>query len=129
MADPTEPHGSEQPSLGGLVEQVMQLGQRLGLAQADAGEVEVEGSAGGGAVRIVASGDGEFRSVRIDPAAVDATDVSLLEDLVLAALHDVTEKVEAARQASMSGLGELLGGGLGDLLGGEGVDRPDDGGS
>ena len=91
--------------------------EQLLAARAEAAERVVEGQAGGGVVRIEVTGGGEFRSVRIAPEAVDPGDVGMLEDLVLAALHDATDKVGAAQQGAMGslGLGEL--GGLGGLLG------------
>ena len=83
-------------------------------AQAEAAERVVEGQAGGGVVCIEVTGGGEFRSVRIAPEAVDPGDVGMLEDLILAALHDATAKVNEARQGAMGSLGL---GGLGGLLG------------
>jgi DNA-binding YbaB/EbfC family protein len=103
--------------------------QQLADAQDAAAETELEGVAGGGAVRIRLTGAGDFLSVTIDPAAVDPADVEMLQDLVLAALHDATRRVQELQEASMSGgmagLGDLLGGGglggladLGGLFGG-----------
>jgi DNA-binding protein YbaB len=58
--------------------------------------------------------------VQIAQEAVDPADVDLLCDLVLAALHDATAKMQELQAASMGGLGDLLGGAgldLGDLFG------------
>jgi nucleoid-associated protein EbfC len=69
----------------------------------------VEGSAGGGVVRVVVTGKRDVVSVTIDPAAVDPDDVEMLQDLVLAAMKealDASRDMEAARMASVSrGLG------------------------
>ena len=97
---------SPTPDLGSLLEQA----QQLMAAQAEAAEIVHEGVAGGGAVRIEVTGGGEFRNVTIRPDAVDPDDVEMLQDLVLAALHDATAKVAAAQQAALGGLGGLLGG-------------------
>ena len=61
----------------------------------------------------------EFQSVTIDPAAVDPTDVEMLQDLVLAAVRDAVDQVNEL-QAGALGLGDLDLGGLdlGGLLGG-----------
>ena len=56
----------------------------------------------------------EFLSVTIDPSAVDPDDVEMLEDLVLAAIHDAMAKVQ---ELSQQGMGQLGLGGLGGLLG------------
>ena len=96
--------------LGNLMEQAAQMQQQVAEAQQQAAETVLEGAAGGGAVRVEVTGVGEFRAVHIDPAAVDPDDVAMLEDLVLAALHDATARMEELRESSMGGLGGLLGG-------------------
>ena len=75
-----------------LMQQAQAMQEHLMSAQAAVAEQEVEGVAGGGAVRIVATGGMEFRNVTIDPGAVDPDDVAMLEDLVLAALNDTVAK-------------------------------------
>jgi len=56
----------------------------------------------------------EGHSVSIDPSAVDPDDVPMLEDLVLAALHDAVAKAQEAQAGAM---GNLDLGGLGGILG------------
>ena len=107
-ADPVVPSGL--PDVGGLLDGL----QKIQEAQAEV----FEGQAGGGAVRITASGAMVFESVSIAAEAVDPDDVEMLQDLVLAALHDLTVRIaQAQRQAmgNLGGMGDLLGG----LLGGE----------
>jgi nucleoid-associated protein EbfC len=96
--------------LGGLMEQASQMQQQMAEAQAEAARTVLEGVAGGGAVKVTVTGAGEFRSITIDPGAVDPDDVALLEDLVLAALHDATARIQALQADAMGGLGGLLGG-------------------
>jgi DNA-binding YbaB/EbfC family protein len=96
--------------LGGLLEQA----QQMMAAQAQAAEQVVEGQAGGGVVRVEVTGGGEFRSVTISPEVVDPADVDMLQDLVLAALHDATSRVAELQAGALGGL-DL--GGLGGLLG------------
>jgi DNA-binding YbaB/EbfC family protein len=103
---------------GGLLSQAMEMQQQMMAAQAAVAEAEVEGVAGGGAVRVVVSGAMEFRSVEISPAAVDPDDVEMLQDLVLAALHDAVARVNEVQSQSLGGVGDVLSGsGLGDMLG------------
>lgn len=97
--------------LGSLMEQASQMQQQMAAAQAAAADTVLEGVAGGGAVRVEVTGMGEFRSVRIDPAAVDPADVEMLEDLVLAALTDATARVQEIQSQGFGGLGDMLGGG------------------
>ena len=75
------------------------------------------GSSAAGAVQIDVSGAGEFEAVRLDPSVVDPTDVSLLEDLLLAALRDASSKVAGANAESMDAVAGGLAGGLGGLSG------------
>jgi len=97
--------------LGSLMEQASQMQQQMAEAQAAAATTVLEGAAGGGAVKVTVTGTGEFQAVHIDPSAVDPDDVGLLEDLVLAALHDATARIQELQAGAMGGLGDLLGGG------------------
>ena len=108
----------QQPDINSLLKQAQKMQQQLMEAQQQAAEQVVEGAAGGGVVKVTVTGAMEFRSVKIDPAAVDPDDVEMLEDLVLAAIHDAMAKVQDLSQEAMGGL-DLggLGGGLGGLLG------------
>ena len=101
------------PDLGALLQQAQHMQQQLMEAQAAAAEQVHEGVAGGGAVHVTVTGGMEFRSVTIRPDAVDPNDVEMLQDLVLAALHDAVNKVNAAQQQALGGLGGALGGLLG----------------
>ncbi len=94
-------------ALGGLLAQA----QQMMAAQAEAAEREVEGVAGGGVVHIRATGTGQMLSVTIAPEVVDPSDVGMLEDLVLAALHDVNARLMEIQREAMGPLGDLFGGG------------------
>lgn len=104
----------EMPNMNDLLGQAMKMQEQLMAAQQHAAAQTVEGVAGGGAVKISMTGAGEAQRVTIDPKAVDASDVSMLEDLVLAAIRDAQSKAAALSQAAMGGLDM---GGLGGLLG------------
>lgn len=94
-------------ALGGLLEQA----QAMVAAQAEAAEREVEGVAGGGKVRIRATGTGQVLGVSIAPEVVDPDDVTMLEDLVLAALHDVNAQLAEVQRNALGPLGDLFGSG------------------
>jgi DNA-binding YbaB/EbfC family protein len=78
----------------------------------------VEGSAGGGKVRVRVGGEFSFSSIRIDPSVVDAENVEFLEDLVLAAIRDATTQLLAEKTAMIN---EAMGSSLADLFGGLGT--------
>jgi len=92
------------PDLGGLLDSF----QRVQAAR----EAVYEGTAGGGAVVVRASGDLQFEAVTIAAEVVDPSDVEMLQDLVLAALHDLAAGMASAQQEAMGALGGLDLGGL-----------------
>jgi DNA-binding YbaB/EbfC family protein len=102
----------DAPDLNAILAQAQAMQEQLMAAQAEAAEQVVEGVAGGGVVRIEVTGGLEFRKVTIDPKAVDPDDVEMLQDLILAALHEAVANANAAQQSAMGSLG-----GLGGLLG------------
>lgn len=88
-------------SLGDFLAQMQELQATVAAAEAAAAAESVVGSAAGGAVRVRASGELSFDSVSIDPSVVDPSDVSILEDLVLAAIRDAAAQLTAARRSAM----------------------------
>lgn len=104
--------GAGGMDLGGLMEQAQAM---LAGAQEAAAEV-VEGSSGGGMVRIEVDGAMNFHSVAIDKSVVNPDDVEMLNDLVLAALRDASTQIQEGQSDAMGGmdidgLGGMLGGG------------------
>lgn len=137
--DTPEIEGGE-PSPGGVdLGGLMATAQEAMSARAEAANRTVEGTSGGGVVRVTMTGSGEVTGLTLDPAVVDPEDIEMLQDLIVAALSDASTKVTAMqREATMSALGLDLGalGGdlgtalnstLGGLLGGgqEGLGGPD----
>jgi len=109
----------EQAGLSGIFQEMQRLQEQLAQAEAASSSTEVEGSSGGGAVLITASGEFSFNNVTIDPAVVLDGDVAMIEDLVLAALRDATAKLIEVRRSAM---GQAVGGALSTMLGGESAD-------
>jgi DNA-binding YbaB/EbfC family protein len=109
---------ANQKQLNQMMKQVQKMQADMAAAQDALAEETVEGSAGGGMVKVVVSGAGEVRSVRIAPEVVDPDDVEMLEDLVLAAVGDGLRRAQDLAAERMGGLtGGLDLGGLGGLLG------------
>jgi nucleoid-associated protein EbfC len=102
--------GGPQPNMQQLMKQAQKMQQQLAVAQEELAAAEVSGTAGGGLVTAVVTGNGELQSLTIDPTAVDPDDVETLQDLVVAAVRDAT------RQAT-----ELQGAKMGPLTGGLGL--------
>jgi DNA-binding YbaB/EbfC family protein len=94
------------------INKMMQQAQAMqNKVQAELDALRVEGSAGGGLVRIEMSGTKEVLSVKVEPSAVDPADLETLQDLLLAAFRDGSRQVdEAVRKKTSSMLGGMLGG-------------------
>jgi nucleoid-associated protein EbfC len=93
--------------MGQMLAQAQALQRKLGEAQEELAGTDVSGSAGGGMVTVVVSGDNAVRSVTIAPEAVDPDDVEILQDMVTAAVNDALQRAEALKQEK---LGALTGG-------------------
>lgn len=89
---------------GGQLAEAQAMLQR---AQEELASRTVEGSAGGGAVRVTMNGEQKVQSIAIEPDVVDPEDVEMLEDLVLAAINDAAER---AAEMQADSLGMLTGG-------------------
>ena len=94
--------GGVPGNMQALVKQAQKMQQELVKAQEEAKAVEAEGSAGGGAVKILISGEYEVKSVKIEPSVVDSNDVEMLQDLVAAAFKEAIEKVKATTKDKLS---------------------------
>ena len=103
---------SEQFDMGALLEQAQAVQQQLLAAQEAVADQEVEGQAGGGVVKVRVTGGLEIMGVSIEPEVVEAGDVEMLEDLVLAACRDAMGR---ARQVAQEAMGGVDLGHLGDL--------------
>ena len=101
--------------MGNLQRMAQQMQQEMERVQAELAETEVEGSAGGGVVRAVVTGKQSLVSITIDPSAVDADDVEMLQDLVTAAVNDALDASRRLAEQKMGAMQSL--GGLGGLLG------------
>ena len=90
-----------------MMRQGQQMQEKMNKVQVELETDTVEGTAGGGAVRVVATGTQKVVSVTIDPAA--ASDTEMLQDLVIAAVNDAMEQSKqlaaSKMQAVASGLG------------------------
>jgi len=96
-----------------LQELMSQAKQQYETLQKKMQQTVVEASSGGGTVTVKMDGRKQVLGIVIDPEAVKAGDVEMLQDLVMAALNEASRKVDQAVQSSMGG---MLGGlGLGGL--------------
>ena len=90
-----------------LLKQAQKMQTEMMKAQEELQGKEVEGSAGGGMVKLVLNGKNELISIQINPEAVDPDDVEMLEDLIIAAHANAAEKI---KEMSDSTFGAISGG-------------------
>jgi hypothetical protein len=81
--------------------------EMLAKAQQELAATIVEGTAGGGAVRVTMSGEQKIIAIAIEPDVVDPGDVSMLEDLIMAAIADASER---ASELQAKSFGAITGG-------------------
>jgi len=89
--------GGGLPDVGklmGLQKKMMEDAEKM---QEKLDSARVDGSAGGGAVKVVADGQGHVLELTIAPEAVDPTDVETLQDMVLLAVREALDKAEEMR--------------------------------
>ena len=97
---------------GDIMKQAQKLQKQMLEIQQEIGEKTVEGSSGGGMVKVTVNGRQEIIEVKIDPEVIDPEDIELLEDLVLAAVNNAMEKAKDMMEEEM---GKLLPGNLGNI--------------
>ena len=90
-----------------MLKQVQQMQGRMAKVQAELESETVEASAGGGAVRVIATGAQKVVSVVIDPAASE--DTEMLQDLVVAAVNEAMELSKQLAATKMRGVASGLG--------------------
>jgi len=101
------PKQPRMPNMQQMLAQLQKVQEDMARAQEQLKDELVEGSAGGGMVRVTMTGALEVKAVKIDPAAVDPEDVELLADAVLAA---VNEALRLAQELAADKLGGAQGG-------------------
>jgi nucleoid-associated protein EbfC len=89
------------PDFSKLLQQAQQMQSRLQQMQEELASRTVTATAGGGIVTVEADGKGQITSIRIDPSIVNAADVEMLEDLVLAGVREAQSQATELAQAEM----------------------------
>ena len=106
--------GGMPGNMNNLMKQAQRMQKQMEETTKEIESKEVSASSGGGAVTVTVSGKKEIVSVKIDPEVVDADDVEMLEDLIVAATNEALRQMDEISQASMA----RITGGMGGLGGG-----------
>ena len=95
--------------LSKMMKQAQKMQKDMATTQAALASRTVEATAGGGKVTVTATAGGDITGIRIDPSVVDASDVEMLEDLILtgvrAALTEGRKVAEAEMKKVTAGMG------------------------
>lgn len=104
-----------KPNMNQALKQMQKAQAEMARVQEELKNDLVTASAGGGAVKVSMSGDLNVTDVVIDPRAIDPDDVTMLQDMVMAAVNEALREAQALQNTKMSRVmgGLNLPGGLG----------------
>ncbi len=92
-----------------MMKQAQEMQKKMQEVQETVGQMEAEGRAGGGLVRVTMTCRGMVTSLSVDPSLVNASEVEVMEDLIAAAVNDARAKADAIMteetQKAMQGMG------------------------
>jgi hypothetical protein len=93
--------------MSGMMKQVQKMQKKMMELQGELEQQRVEGTAGGGMITVVANGRQDILEIKIQPDVVDPDDVEMLEDLILAAIHQAQQRAQEMMNKEM---GQITGG-------------------
>jgi len=93
--------------MGNLLKQAQEMQSRIAKIQEELGQKTVEGSSGGGMVRVTVNGQLSVSAIKIEPSVINLEEKEMLEDLVLAAVNDGMRK---ARELAAGEMSKITGG-------------------
>ncbi|MFC2647296.1 YbaB/EbfC family nucleoid-associated protein [Atopobium sp. oral taxon 416] len=96
-----------QLDMNEIMKQARQMQEQLASAEDSLKDKEVTASAGGGTVKVTATGDMKITSITIDPEVLKDGEVELLQDMIMAAVNDA---LASAQELATSKLGDITGG-------------------
>ena len=90
-------------AMGSMMKQAQKMQEDMQKAQEEIANMEVEGQAGGGMVKVVMNGRHELRKVELDDSLM-SDDKEMIEDLLAAAVNDAVRRIEQQSSERMSGV-------------------------
>lgn len=96
-------------NMQGVLKQAQRMQAEMARVQEELKGERVEASVGGGAVKVTITGELQVQSVTIDPLAIDADDISLLEDMIAAAVNEGLRQAQELAASKMSAVTGGLG--------------------
>ena len=98
-----------KPNMQDMMKQAQRMQAEIARVTEELKDERVEASVGGGAVKVVMTGELTVDSVSIDPAAVDLDDLAMLEDMVAAAVNEAVRQAHDLANRKMSAVTGGLG--------------------
>ena len=88
-------------NIQGIMKQAQQIQRKMQETQSKLAQEEKEGVSGGNLVKVVLNGKSEMKKISIDKSLMNAEEVDVLEDLILAAYNDAHQKIDAMMEEGM----------------------------
>ena len=92
-----------------IMKQAKEMQDKMAEIQRKIESQEIEGSSGGGVIKVVINGKNEVKSVKIDESLINKEELEVLEDLLVAALNDANQKLKENAASQMSSLSDGMG--------------------
>tara|TARA_B100000029_G_scaffold515309_1_gene621650 strand:+ start:997 stop:1320 length:324 start_codon:yes stop_codon:yes gene_type:complete len=91
-------------NIGNMMKQAQQLQQKMKDVQEKLKNIEVEGSSGGGLVKVISTAKGEIKKITIDESILKPEEKEITEDLIVAAINDSKKKAEEVSSEEMKNI-------------------------
>ena len=96
--------GGNTGNMAGMMKKVQKLQAEIAKLQEELNHRIIEVNAGGGAIKVLISGQKEIQSIKIAPEAVDAEDLEMLEDMLTTAFNEAVRQVDEMTSTEMAKL-------------------------
>ena len=88
--------------MGDLMKQFGKMQEKMDEMQKELENSRLEGSSGGGVIKVVANGKGEILEMKISPEVVNPNEIEMLQDLVMAAVNQARQKAEELMKQNLA---------------------------
>ena len=94
--------GGGAQNMNSMIKQAQKMQDQITELQEDIEARDFSAVVGGGAVEVVVTGKKTIKSLNIKPEVVDPEDIEMLQDLIISAVNEAVNTVEATTEAEMS---------------------------
>ncbi len=90
--------------MGGMLKKAQEMKKQFGKMKEELETVEVKGTSGGNNVEVIANGNMQIKSIKINPDCIKSEDSEILEEMVLSAVNNAIGEAQKAAQKQMSAI-------------------------